>query len=111
METQIRHPVPPVPRGQTPTQPPFPRPARPTLPHLASPSRHREAEPEQLGLLWRGPVDTVALSQDSEELGLSPNLSSPKEVGALGLSPFLIPKPQDSEKCLTWLLPETDKPT
>lgn len=51
--------------------------------------QHRETEPAQLGLLWRGPVGTVALSQDSQQLGLPPNLSSPKELGALGLSPFL----------------------
>lgn len=64
---------------------PFPRARHPPLFN----PQHRKAEPTRLGLLWRGPVGIVALSQNSPQLVLSPNPSSPKELGAPGLNRFL----------------------
>lgn len=81
---------------------PFPRARRPSL----FTPQHRKAETARVGLLCRGPVGTVALSQNSQQLVLSPNLSSPKHQASA--TSFLTPNPLDSEKCPTWLLPEAD---
>lgn len=70
---------------------PFPRARHPSL----FTPQHRKAETARLGLLWRGPVGTVALSQNSQQLVLSITQPVLPKLGVPGLSHFL-PHPQPS---------------
>lgn len=82
VETQIRHPVPPVPPGQTPPIPPPP------------PSTGRQSQ-HSLICFGEAPVGIVALSQNSQQLGLSPSPSFSEELGAPS---FFTPNRLDSGK-------------
>lgn len=84
---------------------PFPRARHPPL----FTPQHRKAEPAQLGLLWRGPVGTVALSQDTRQLVLSPSPSSPKELEALGLNLFLTYPQPSSLREMPYLASSRDR--